>query len=67
MPAPSRSAPAPLRSLSPVIFRRLHAVGADWIYHSPELYLLELQPRDSNRETSRPYSVARGAADTLKA
>ena len=57
---------ADLAPVYSIIFRRLHAVGADWIYHFPELYMVELPARNSNRKTSGRYSVAKGAAETLK-
>ncbi len=53
--------------LTPVylIFRRLRSVGADWIYHFPQLYLAELVPSDSENEHAGTYSVSESAAAQL--
>ncbi|MGH2400851.1 MAG: hypothetical protein ACRDF6_13525 [bacterium] len=56
--------------LTPVyvmIFRRLRVIGADWEYHSPELYLWELDPRDLGLEQPAGYSVSESAAAELTA
>jgi hypothetical protein len=57
--------------LTPVyaaIFSRLKAVGADWVYHFPELGLVELPSRDDDRDPSAPgYSVSQGAVAELDA
>lgn len=55
--------------LTPVyvmIFRRLRALGADWIYRFPELHLTELTPSDRGAELSS-YSVSESAAAELSA
>lgn len=50
-----------------MIFRRLRALGADWEYHFPELYLWELDRRDLGLEQPAGYSVSESAAAELKA
>jgi hypothetical protein len=50
-----------------MIFRRLRALGADWEYHFPELYLWELDPGDPGLEQSAGYSVSESAAAEVKA
>jgi hypothetical protein len=57
---------ADLAPVYSMIFGRLHALGADWIYQFPELHMVELSPDDSKREASRPDSVTNGAAEMLK-
>ena len=55
--------------LTPVyrmIFRRLRALGADWVYHFPELYVTELGPSDQGAELSS-YSVSEAAVAELNA
>jgi hypothetical protein len=55
--------------LTPVyrmIFRRLQAIGADWIYHFPELHLVEFGPSDRDAEPST-YSVTESAVAELNA
>ena len=55
--------------LAPVyamIFSRLKAMGADWVYHFPQLGLVELPSRDDDRAPSAPgYSVSQGAVAEL--
>src|SRR5687768_13662085 len=57
--------------LAPVyamIFTRLQAVGADWIYHFPQLGLVELPSKHDDRAASAPgYSVSQGAVAELNA
>ncbi|MGH9255332.1 MAG: hypothetical protein ACRD3C_12275 [Vicinamibacterales bacterium] len=57
--------------LTPVyvmIFRRLKALGAGWVYHFPELGLVELAPPDEGPEQPpTSYSVSEGAVAELKA
>jgi hypothetical protein len=56
--------------LAPVygmIFRRLRALGADWEYHFPELYLWEPDPGALGVEQPAGYSVSESAAAELTA
>jgi hypothetical protein len=51
-----------------MIFRRLKAAGADWVYHFPELGIVELESTDG--DTDRPnkeYSVSQAAVAELEA
>jgi hypothetical protein len=51
-----------------VIFRRLKAVGADWVYHFPELRIVELPSRDAEPASSAPgYSVSQSAVAEVNA
>jgi hypothetical protein len=51
-----------------MIFSRLKAVGADWIYHFPELGIVDLASRDGDPGSSAPgYSVSQGAITALDA
>jgi hypothetical protein len=49
-----------------MIFRRLKAVSADWVYHFPELGLVELAPLDGDKPNSA-YSVSKAAVAELDA
>ena len=45
--------------LTPVyrmIFRRLKLLGADWQYHFPQVYLVELSPRQATEQPNSTYS-----------
>lgn len=57
--------------LTPVyvmIFRRLETMGADWIYHFPELFVVDLTPlRDQLNQPGVTYSVTEGAVAELDA
>jgi len=57
--------------LTPVyvmIFSRLKAAGADWVYHFPALGIVELPSGDQESTPSAPgYSVSRGAVAELDA
>jgi hypothetical protein len=57
--------------LTPVyvmIFRRLEAIGADWIYHFPELGVVDLAPlREQLNQSGGTYSVTEGAVAELRA
>jgi hypothetical protein len=57
---------ADLMPVYAMIFRRLHALGADWVYHFPQLYLVELPTRHDPHRSSG-YSVTESAAAALKA
>ena len=51
-----------------MIFSRLKAIGADWVYHFPELGIVELTPRDDDPAPSAPgYSVSQSAVAELNA
>lgn len=55
--------------LTPVyvmIFRRLKGLGADWVYHFPELRLVELPALRTDPERSTRYSVSEAAAAELR-
>lgn len=58
---------ADLTPVYAMIFRRLRAVAADWVYHFPQVFLTECEPRD--RDTGRPasYSVSESAVAELEA
>jgi hypothetical protein len=59
---------ADLTPVYAMIFRRLKAVGVDWVYHFPELGIVELAPVDD--ETDKPgneYSVSYAAVAELEA
>jgi hypothetical protein len=59
---------ADLMPVYAMIFRRLKAVGAHWVYHFPELGIVELAPADD--DTDKPdnrYSVSEAAAAELEA
>jgi hypothetical protein len=57
--------------LAPVyamIFSRLKAESADWVYHFPQLGLVELPSKDDDQAPSAPgYSVSQGAVAELNA
>jgi hypothetical protein len=57
---------ADLTSVYAMIFRRLRRLGADWVYHFPQLYLTELASSDPYAEQSASYSVSESAAAELK-
>jgi hypothetical protein len=58
---------ADLTPVYAMIFRRLKALGADWVYHFPELYLTELAPIEWDGEQQTRYSVPEAAITELKA
>lgn len=58
---------ADLTRVYAMIFRRLRSLGADWVYHFPELYLTELALNDPGAEQSTSYSVSESAAAELNA
>lgn len=61
----------PRADLAPVyamIFSRLKAAGADWVYHFPELGIVELPSRDDDPAPSATgYSVSQSAVAELNA
>jgi hypothetical protein len=57
-----------LTSVYAMIFKRLRAMGADWVYHFPELGIVELTPPgDDSEQPASSYSVSRGAIAELNA
>jgi hypothetical protein len=51
-----------------MIFSRLKAMGADWVYHFPALGIVELPSRDDDRVSSAPgYSVSESAIAEVNA
>jgi hypothetical protein len=59
---------ADLMPVYAVIFRRLKAMGADWVYHFPELRIVELPSQHDDRAPSAPgYSVSQSAVAELNA
>jgi hypothetical protein len=59
---------ADLAPVYAMIFRRLKALGADWIYHFPELGLVEFEPTEDRPEGPiAGYSVSDGAIAEVKA
>jgi hypothetical protein len=59
---------ADLAPVYAMIFSRLNAVGADWVYHFPELGIVELPSRDDDPPPSAPgYSVTQSAVAELDA
>jgi hypothetical protein len=59
---------ADLMPVYAVIFRRLKAMGADWVYHFPELRIVELPSRDAEPASSAPgYSVSQSAVAEVNA
>lgn len=58
---------ADLMPVYAMIFRRLRLLGADWVYHFPQLYLAELPQVNRGREQTGSYSVSESAAAELKA
>jgi hypothetical protein len=59
---------ADLTSVYAMIFRRLKALGSDWVYHFPELGLFDLTPPHAEAELPPTgYSVSEAAVTELKA
>ena len=58
---------ADLTAVYEMIFRRLRSVGADWVYHFPQLYLAELGRSGRADERGASYSVSDAAAAELQA
>ncbi len=58
---------ADLAPVYAMIFRRLRSVGADWMYHFPQLYLAEIARDNLSDEQPAPYSVSESAAAELTA
>jgi hypothetical protein len=59
---------ADLAAVYTMIFSRLKAVGADWVYHFPELGFVELTSGDDVSASAVPgYSVSQTAVAELNA
>jgi hypothetical protein len=59
---------ADLTPVYAMIFRRLKAVGADWVYQFPELGIVELGSVDDNADRPyKEYSVSQAAVAELEA
>lgn len=58
---------ADLAPVYAMIFRRLRSLGADWVYHVPQLYMTECEPPDLEPAQSTTYSVSQSAAAELNA
>jgi hypothetical protein len=58
---------ADLTPVYALIFRRLKALGADWVYSFPQMYLTEFGGHDAHDEQQKKYSVSEGAVAELEA
>jgi hypothetical protein len=58
---------AELTHVYAMIFRRLTMVGADWVYHFPEIGIVELAPADDTDKAGDRYSVSQAAVAELEA
>jgi hypothetical protein len=58
---------ADLTPVYEMIFRRLRALGAEWEFHFPELYLWAPDPGDLGLEQAATYSLSESAAAEVKA
>jgi hypothetical protein len=58
---------ADLTPVYAMIFRRLKALSADWVYHFPALALVELAPLDDADKPNNAYSVSKAAVAELEA
>ena len=59
---------ADLTPVYAMIFRRLKAMDADWVYHFPELGIVELVSNDDDADKpDKPYSVSQAAVAELDA
>ena len=50
-----------------MIFRRLKAMDADWVYHFPEVGIVELTPPDDTDNSDKRYSVSQSAVAEFEA
>ncbi len=57
---------ADLTPVYALIFRRLKALGAEWMYHFPELYVTELASIEADADRPPTYSVSEAAVSELK-
>jgi hypothetical protein len=58
---------ADLTPVYAMIFRRLKSAGADWVYHFPELGLVEFAPADDTDKSGAGYSVSKAALAEVEA
>lgn len=58
---------ADLAPVYAMIFRRLKATGADWVYHFPEIHLTDLTALKPKNDTTETYSVSEAAVAELEA
>jgi acyl-CoA reductase-like NAD-dependent aldehyde dehydrogenase len=58
---------ADLMPVYAMIFRRLKAAGADWVYHFPEIGIVELARADDVDKAGAAYSVSQAAVAELEA
>jgi hypothetical protein len=58
---------ADLAPVYALIFRRLKVLGANWVYHFPEVYLTDFSAADMDSEPQKPYSVSEAAVAELDA
>ena len=58
---------ADLAPVYAMIFRGLKDVGADWVYHFPELGIVDLGPVDDTDKPDKKYSVSDAAVAELEA
>lgn len=58
---------ADLTPVYAMIFRRLRALGADWVYYFPKIHLIDISGLQAEDEQAKPYSVSEGAAAEVKA
>jgi hypothetical protein len=50
-----------------MVFRRLKLLGADWVYHFPELGLVEFASADDSDVLGEGYSILRAALAEVEA
>ena len=58
---------ADLVSVYAMIFRRLRSLGADWVYHFPEIHVVDLGALRRDTEQASRYSASEGAVAELEA
>ena len=58
---------ADLTPVYAMIFRRLKALDADWVYRFPEIGIVELVPADDTDQSEEGYSASRSAVAELQA
>lgn len=58
---------ADLAPVYAMIFRRLKAAGADWVYHFPEIPLADLTALKPKNDAAETYSVSEAAVAELEA
>lgn len=58
---------ADLTPVYAMIFHRLRSVGADWVYHFPEIFLVDFSAHREEDPQSMSYSLSEGAATELNA